>query len=106
ATISIGFPLLRAPNNEQDPPNDRDEPEELKPTASIGIVQTARRHRDARQERRDRKYTRQVIANGLKSRRSNTGEQNPPPELRPRCAAVEVRIFGETDFHRLNKRHR
>src|ERR1700736_6451276 len=66
-SVPIGFPLLREPNNENNPPNNRDEVEELPPPTSIGIVQTPRRHRGAWQERRDRERRRQIVAHRLKS---------------------------------------
>ena len=105
APITIRLSRLRPKDDEDDPANNRKKIEELPPATSIGIVQSPRSYRNAWQKRRDSEGPRQIVANSLQSQARNNREQKPPPELRPRCAAVEIRILGETDFYRVDKGH-
>src|ERR1039458_3885872 len=105
ALISIRMSRLRPKDNEHNPANNRQQVQEMPPAASINIVQPPRPYRDTRQKCRDAKSPRQVVANRLKSQARHNREQKPPPKLRPRCAAVELRILGETDFDRIDEVH-
>jgi len=87
--ISIRLPRLRAPDDEQNPPDDRNQPEQLKPSATVRVVQPPRRHRDARQEGREGKRRRQSIVDGSENHRPYEREQNPPPKLRSRRTTVK-----------------
>jgi hypothetical protein len=46
--IPIRLTRFRAPDDEQNPPDNRNEPEQLKPSTSVRIVKPPRSHRDAR----------------------------------------------------------
>src|SRR5579859_5295123 len=105
-SIAVRLPRLRAPDDEQNPSDDGNEPKQLKPSAPVRVVEPPRCHRDARQQGREGKSRRQAIAHGSKNRCRNEREQDPPPKLRSRRTTIKHRIFVEANLDRLAKCHR
>src|SRR5277367_372086 len=96
---------LHPKDDEDDPANYRQQIQKYPPAASIGVMQTPDAHGDARKKRRERESPGQVVADALTHERDYDGEQYPPPELRPRCAAIENHVFLETNTYRVDKGH-
>jgi hypothetical protein len=104
-SVPIRLRGLRTKENQNEPADHRKEVQELPPPTSIDVVQTTRRNRNARQERRKGEHGSQVIAESSKRYGYDQSEHEPTPKLRTGRAAIEFDIFYETGLNSVDKIH-
>ena len=86
--ILAGFAILQVEHEEADEANERDERQEPVPSAAPCVVETAHLNTQVGEEHNDCQQP-----SNNRNQRENTndeGKEEPPPELRTRCATREV----------------